>query len=938
MENMEKMTYMGNQKKIEVFLLVMYTIYTAGIIISAGRPSLENWIDISLIAALVSSWFLYFCKFKNYQFRATYTSVMMQISLILYTFYERELRYALPVFIVFVVMVGLYGIAENIFLTLITTIIVFFYHIFIIQTIPLHTARDIVSLIQRITNVWFVEFLVFVWTKRNYEGSKQLLNMIEELEKAENSKDDFVANVSHEIRTPINTICGMSEVVLSEELSLTVKEKVQDIQRAGRNLMGIVSDILDFSELQSGEIEIEEEAYNISSTINDVIHMAMAYKNDKKIELIIDCDPNIPCELLGDEKKLRRIILKLLSNAIKFTETGCVTLSIGCRKETYGINLSVTIKDTGIGIKEENLEKLFTTFNQVDASRKRQEGGLGLGMAISHALIQKMGGTITVKSKWGKGTAVRVVVPQKVLDEKPIVSLQNKSNINVAVYVDMEQFEMVEIRDEYSNMILNMTEKLKGKCQVCRNFSELQRRKEKEDFSHIFTSIVEYRENKGFFDELAKETNVVIVLEPKDEKEIINPQLLKIYKPFYILAIVSVLNGEKKEEKQLNFVSQTKIETKDAHVLIVDDNSMNIRVAEEMLAAYKIKVTKAVSGEEALEKITSMNYDFVFMDHMMPEMDGVECFHRIRQKSGSYYRNVPIIALTANAVAGNREMLLKEGFNDFLEKPIERSVLERVLKRNLPQDKIVEKSMVQEMTEEVFVKKEEKPLEKTESSRGWLDILESFGLDVKMALVYCNGEDAYYKILQGYCEEGEKLGNQIADFYRKQDWKNYTIVVHGIKSAMRSIGAVDLSELAKKLEMAGKKEEISYILEHHEEMMVVYKELFKKLRDSGIFGETPKAEVKQEKTEIAKEPLRVPDAEIRELGDEDFDSVLEKMEESIYELNSQYMLEITEQLKRCSYRGVSLQEIMAAAQRKIEMSDYLSAVDMIEEWKSKNQK
>ena len=226
MENMEKMTYMGNQKKIEVFLLVMYTIYTAGIIISAGRPSLENWIDISLIAALVSSWFLYFCKFKNYQFRATYTSVMMQISLILYTFYERELRYALPVFIVFVVMVGLYGIAENIFLTLITTIIVFFYHIFIIQTIPLHTARDIVSLIQRITNVWFVEFLVFVWTKRNYEGSKQLLNMIEELEKAENSKDDFVANVSHEIRTPINTICGMSEVILSEELSLTVKEKV----------------------------------------------------------------------------------------------------------------------------------------------------------------------------------------------------------------------------------------------------------------------------------------------------------------------------------------------------------------------------------------------------------------------------------------------------------------------------------------------------------------------------------------------------------------------------------------------------------------------------------------------------------------------------------------------------------------------------------------
>ena len=205
---MEKMTYMGSQKKIEVFLLVMYSIYTAGIIISAARPSLENWTDIALIAILASSWLFYICQYKNYIFRATYTSIMMQISLILYATYERELRMALPVFIVFIVMVGLYGIAKNIFLTCVTTLIVFSYHIFIIQTIPLETVRDIVSLFQRLSNVLFVEFLVYVWTKRNYEGSKQLLGVIEELEKVENSKDDFVANVSHEIRTPINTICG----------------------------------------------------------------------------------------------------------------------------------------------------------------------------------------------------------------------------------------------------------------------------------------------------------------------------------------------------------------------------------------------------------------------------------------------------------------------------------------------------------------------------------------------------------------------------------------------------------------------------------------------------------------------------------------------------------------------------------------------------------
>ena len=938
---MEKMTYMGNQKKIEGFLLVMYTIYTGGIIISAARPSLENWTDMSLLAALLSSWILYICKFKDFRFRATYTSVMMQISLILYCIYEMELRHALPVFIVFVVMVGLYGIAENIFLTLITTLIIFFYHIFVVQTIPLETARDAVALFQRLSNVLFVEFLVYVWTKRNYEGSKQLLNVIEELEKAENSKDDFVANVSHEIRTPINTICGMSEVILNEELPFPVKEKVQDIQRAGRNLMGIVSDILDFSELQSGAIEIEEEAYNISSTINDVIHMAMAYKNDKKIELIIDCDPNIPRELLGDEKKLRRIILKLMNNAIKFTETGCVTLSIGYRKEKYGINLSVTIKDTGIGIREENLEKLFTTFNQVDASRKRQEGGLGLGLSISHALIQKMGGTITVKSKWGKGTTVRVVVPQKVLDERPFISLENKSDISAATYIDMEQFEMAEIRDEYSNMILNMAGKLKGKCQVCRNLQELQRRKEKEHFSHIFTSIVEYRENPAFFDELAKETNVIVVLEQKDEQEITNPLLQKIYKPFYILTIVSVLNGEGNDRNQLSLCSQAKIETKNVHVLVVDDNSMNLRVVEEMLSTYKIKVTKAVSGKEALEKINSMDYDFVFMDHMMPEMDGVECFHKIRQKSGIYYRNVPIIALTANAVAGTRELLLKEGFNDFLEKPIERSVLERVLKRNLSPDKIIEKIISQETAKEAEMRITESSLEKQDTSRGWMEILSSIGLDIKQGLLYCNGEESYYKILQGYMEEGEKLEKQLKDFYETQDWKNYTILVHGIKSAMRSIGAAALSELAKNLEMAGKKDDISYILKHHEEMMEVYKEMFEKLKNSGIFEESPKIEVKQEvikQEEKVKKDLKEKQEELWELDDEDFDSILEKLEESIYELNSKHMMEITEELKVCSYQGKALREIMVMAQRKIEMSDYISAVDMIANWKEKNRR
>ena len=919
---MEKITYEGNQNRIEGFLLIMYTIYTAGIIISAGRASLENWTDISLLAALLSSWLLYLCKYKDYRFRATYTSVMMQISLILYTFYERDLRYALPVYIVFVVMVGLYGIAQNIFLTVLTTAIVFFYHIFVIQTIPLQNLRDVVSLIQRLSNVLFVEFLVFVWTKRNYEGSKKLLKVIEELEKVESSKDDFVANVSHEIRTPINTICGMSEMVLREELSGTVREKVRDIQRAGRNLMGGVSDILDYSELQSEEIELEEEVYNISSTIVDVIDMAMAYKGDKKIEIIVNCDPTLPCELMGDEKKLRRVILKLINNAIKFTESGCVTLSIGYRKESYGINLFVAIKDSGIGIREENLEKLFTSFNQVDASRKRQEGGLGLGLAISQALIQKMGGTITVKSKLKKGTTVKFVIPQKVMDETPIAFLHQKENIDVAVYLDMEQFEIEQIRDEYSEMIWNMVEKLKGRCHVCRSLAELLRRNEKAPFSHIFISTLEYNADRDIFDALAEKIKVIVVLEQKEERKVTNPNIFKIYKPFYIMPIVSVLNGNEGASR-VNYGNEISMKTRNTRVLVVDDNSMNIRVVEEMLSVYKIEVDKAYSGQEALEKITSMNYDFVFMDHMMPEMDGVECLHRIRQKNGNYYHKVPIIALTANAVAGTRERLLQEGFNDFLEKPIERSVLERVLRRTLPIDKIIEVDSNAEVTvEKAAVKK----------AGDWLEVLEQLGLDIEHAFLYCGGKESYYKILQGYSLEGEKIEKQLKELYEHQDWKNYTIVVHGLKSAMGSIGAKKVSEQAKQLEMAGKKGDISYILTHHEGLLQEYTQLFAKLRENGIFKE---ATVEKEKVEKA---VKTSEEELWELDDEDFAKIFKMMEDAVYDLNNSLLMETTEDLKMCSYKGKPLKDIMIEAQRKIEMSDCFSALDMISNWKDKNQR
>ncbi len=922
---MDKYTYEGeNQKRIEQFQLLIYTIYGLNMAIASIQQRRGEWISLFVLLMLGASWIIYAGKYYSYGFRARFTSIMMQASLILYAVYLDSVLTLLPIYMLFVVLMGLYGITDIIGYSVISILFIFGFHGFVLKTLPCETTTDVLYSLLHLANVFFLQFVVYTWTKNNSEGSRQLRETIEELGYVEQSKDDFLANISHEIRTPLNTICGMSEIVLREELPYKTKENIMNIQLAGRNLTSIVSDIVDYSELQSGRIELEEEAYSISSTINDVINMTMARKNDKNIELVVDCDANIPCALLGDEKKLRRIIMKLVDNAIKFTEEGCVGITVGFRKESYGINLLVAVRDTGIGMDEASLERLFARFSQADTDRNRRVGGIGLGLAISNALVKRMGGAITVRSKPGKGTVVQVAIPQKVLDEAPMATVRDAENLNVATYIDMEQFDMVEIRDEYSATILHMVEQLKVKCHICRNLAELQRTFAKEHLTHVFISAAEYRANQKFFDELALKTKIIVVMNRAEEKFITNPRLLRIYKPFHILTIVSVLNAPEGLEKEHGLEVVEKFETINAHVLVVDDNRMNIRVIEGILSNYNIKVTTAISGQEALQKIAAADYDFVFMDHMMPEMDGVETLHRIRHKVGTYFQKVPIIALTANAVAGTREMFLAEGFSDFLEKPVERSVLERVLKRNLPPNKIVYKSdlAMSVINEQTTPDVKQEVIGETGALPSLEQMEEVFGpkgLDVGKGILYCNGVDGYLSVLRGYCDDSDELDITAEKLFEKEDWKNYIIAVHGIKGAMRSIGAVPLAELARKLEFAGKEGRIEYIKDGHSKLMEEYRKLFTELRENEwIMALKEDAEESKEEANVECTVLEGPV----------FDKIIEDMETAMYSLDSERLLEIVSELQCHMYRETPLKELLAPVRKKVEMSDYVSAVEL----------
>lgn len=654
-------------------------------------------------------------------------------------------------------------------------------------------------------------------------------------------------------------------------------------------------------------MNLEEEAYNITSTINDIINMAMARKADKPIELIVDCDAGIPSGLYGDEKKIRRVIMNLVDNAIKFTNEGGVVIRIYTRKENYGVNLCVSVRDTGIGIEEEGLEKLFESFSQIDTRRNRQEGGVGLGLAISRELVQKMGGTITVQSRIGKGSTFRFVVPQKVLDEKPIGRVRNRETMNIAAYFDMEQFDMVDIRDEYTGIITNMISQLHVRCHVCRNLAEMKRREEHSAFTHVFISLEEYQEDEAYFDALAKRARVIMVIDRPREKYITNPDIIRLYKPFYILPVVSILNGSRGSEGGKQMVRPGKFTAPGAHVLVVDDNRMNIRVVEGLLKEYQISVTYATSGREALELIENMSYDFVFMDHMMPEMDGIETMHRIREKVGHYYRKLPIIALTANAAPGNREMFLEEGFDDFLAKPIEVSVLERVLKRNLPAEKLIFQAKTEDTAEKPQPEKEE---------------LVIGGLDVEKGMLYCGGEKEYLNILEAYYEERKENRQLLEDLFEKHDWKNYTIKVHALKSMMQNIGALSLSAKAKALELAGKRSDIDYIMKNHADMLAEYAHVMEELEACPFLRTEEEKAIGQE-------------GELPEIAEAALDEMQAELENAMYELDGERMAELLLRMQGYRYCGTALTEALEPVRKKIEMSDYMSAVEALSKIRKK---
>ena len=901
------------------------------------RTVIYEWGYLSsliLLASLLGIVGVYLFKYRTLHHRAVIYSSIMSMSMFVHVI---QMDSFMPIIIptaTFIIILAVLGEILALLPALFGFMLTIFYHGIVVSTFGIHQISDLYTYMVPIGNILFCFYLAYIWIKYRNQNEENIKNVISRYQKAERTKDDFLANISHEIRTPINTIAGMSEILANEDLKDDVREKVQDLQGASRNLVTLVSDMLDFAEIQSGKLELTESSYNLTSTINDIVNIINNQKKNKEIEFILDIDTDIPALLVGDEQKLKRAMLNILSNAVKFTEVGCVVLEISCRRERYGVNLCITVRDTGIGIDSSQLHNVFNSFSMVDTKRNRQEGGVGLGLAIAQAIIEKMGGFISVRSKKGEGSEFQIIVPQKVEQYEPMIVLENPLRFNVLVYIDMNQFFISAVKSEYGNNIRNITENLGIVVHVCRNLNELKRRIERNYITHIFITLYEYTMDESYFNGLAKQTGVVIILEETEDYRVHSDDIIRLYKPFYALPVSIILKGGKRYNNlSRENMNRNMFIAPDAKILIVDDNTINLRVESSLMKNYRFTIDTALSGMEALEKLESKDYDMVFMDHMMPEMDGVDTLHRIRDKAGIYYANIPVIALTANAVAGAKEMLIAEGFQDFLSKPVEIASMHRILEKYLPDAKKIydfEDDATDVQSGETVYNDHETIYEQLHNPQasvkepGAETAREDTAADIdeKQGTLYCGSLEDFEDILKIHYEDYEENSRKIQAFYDSKDWKNYVILVHGLKSSMKSVGIMKLSDMCLGLELAGKENRIDYILKNHDAMMAEYGRIHDVIGNR--LGITQK--------------INADLTNIKNLDDDSMAGLLNRFENAVYSFDEEQMLSILNELMDYKYHETVLAPKLSPLVKKVNNCDYMSAYDNLIKIFDKTQK
>ena len=546
-------------------------------------------------------------------------------------------------------------------------------------------------------------YYVFIWditdTKlaaEEKERSENLAHALEAAEQANVAKTAFLSNMSHEIRTPITAILGMNEMIQRETDDSAILEYSENIRKAGVSLLGIISDILDFSKIESGHMELDCENYSLSSVVTDLYNLVQFRAEAKGLELKFNIDPTLPKTLYGDEIRVKQIITNLLTNAVKYTEKGSVVFEMKAVERTRdNILLNVSVADTGIGIRKEEMDRLFEPFDRLNLKKTRTIEGSGLGLAITTQMLELMDSTLEVESVYEEGSTFSFTLKQQIVDDAPI--------------------------GEMDPVLMSRSASATGR-------------------------------------------------------------------------------------------RHTSFTAPGMNLLVVDDTPMNLQVISGLLKRTLMHIDVASSGAECIEKFGAGHYDLVFLDYRMPYMNGIETLEEIKRLYPDQYEKTPIISLTASAVSGDKEKMLRAGFTDYLPKPVNIDDMEHMLIRYLPPDSVI-------------LAGDDEDEEDDELNKLPDEIFGINGMDPQKGLEYCGDADDYIFALETYANSIDTRAAQIEKDLTDGDIENYTINVHSLKSTSQAIGAMSMFEKARALEMAGKDGETDTLKADTPIMLAEYRNL-----------------------------------------------------------------------------------------------------------------